>query len=247
MANLDSIKRQARKEAWYSDSFNPFGKINMGRSGTFPQGRERDLEAGNRRNRGMPEDESPLSHIQSEPNTTIHSRGPSDGATIPRSSKEEYEMTSGGAGVLSNNKPTEGGSDETAVDRVSTRQRSSEEKARHRFLGKFRKDKANNEDTPEADDVPKKRPWYKGKILKHEPYTVRNQINRTIFNSWVNILLLAAPAGIACNYAGVDGKIIFVVNFIAIIPLAGMLSFATEEIALHVGESLGGLLNASFG
>ena len=40
---------------------------------------------------------------------------------------------------------------------------------------------------------------------------------------------------------------VFIVNFIAIIPLAGLLSYATEEIALRVGETLGGLLNASFG
>ncbi|KAF3217408.1 hypothetical protein TWF192_010860 [Orbilia oligospora] len=36
-------------------------------------------------------------------------------------------------------------------------------------------------------------------------------------------------------------------NFLAIIPLAGTLSFGTEEIALRTGETLGGLLNASFG
>jgi Ca2+:H+ antiporter len=113
---------------------------------------------------------------------------------------------------------------------------------RHRF-NPFHK----QNEKPEDNDVPKKRPWYKGKVLKHKPYTLQNQLHATIFNSWVNILLLAAPVGIALNYAKVDGKIIFVVNFIAIVPLAGMLSFATEEIALHVGESLGGLLNASFG
>jgi len=45
----------------------------------------------------------------------------------------------------------------------------------------------------------------------------------------------------------VDPKIAFVINFLAIIPLAGILSYATEEIALRVGETLGGLLNASFG
>ncbi|PSS16540.1 hypothetical protein M430DRAFT_140665 [Amorphotheca resinae ATCC 22711] len=100
----------------------------------------------------------------------------------------------------------------------------------------------------EEQERPKKRPWYKGKELHHsEPFTVRNQLGATIFNSWVNVLLIAAPVGIALNYVGVDGKAVFVVNFIAIIPLAGLLSFATEEIALHVGESLGGLLNASFG
>jgi len=34
---------------------------------------------------------------------------------------------------------------------------------------------------------------------------------------------------------------------LAIIPLAALLSFATEELALIVGETLGGLLNATFG
>lgn len=37
------------------------------------------------------------------------------------------------------------------------------------------------------------------------------------------------------------------INFIAIIPLAGTLSYATEEIALRTGEVFGGLLNATFG
>lgn len=36
-------------------------------------------------------------------------------------------------------------------------------------------------------------------------------------------------------------------NFIAIIPLAQLLSTGTEEIALYSGEVIGGLLNASFG
>lgn len=40
---------------------------------------------------------------------------------------------------------------------------------------------------------------------------------------------------------------VFSLNFFAIMPLAGVLSFATEEIAHHAGETLGGLINASFG
>lgn len=39
----------------------------------------------------------------------------------------------------------------------------------------------------------------------------------------------------------------FSLNFLAIIPLAGILSFVTEELAVHLGETLGGLLNATFG
>ncbi|KAK3688512.1 Sodium/calcium exchanger protein-domain-containing protein [Podospora appendiculata] len=89
-------------------------------------------------------------------------------------------------------------------------------------------------------------------IFKHvepkTPFTVGNQIRRTVFNSWINILLVAAPVGIAINYVpSVPRVAVFVINFIAIIPLAAMLSFATEEIALRTGESLGGLLNATFG
>jgi Ca2+:H+ antiporter len=143
-------------------------------------------------------------------------------------------------------KPREGDSEETAVERESTRAPSEETKARRRFLSRFKGGRSESHGS-EYTEKPKKRAWYKGKILKHKPFTVRNQLGATIFNSWINILLLCAPIGIVLNYTGVDKKAVFVVNFIAIIPLAGMLSFATEEIALHVGESLGGLLNASFG
>jgi Ca2+:H+ antiporter len=40
---------------------------------------------------------------------------------------------------------------------------------------------------------------------------------------------------------------VFSLNFVAIIPLAAVLSFATEEIASRLGETLGGLVNATFG
>ncbi|ETI20918.1 calcium/proton exchanger [Cladophialophora carrionii CBS 160.54] len=78
-------------------------------------------------------------------------------------------------------------------------------------------------------------------------FTVWSQIRATLFNSWINVLLIASPVGIAVYYAGVDPVAVFVINFIAIIPLAAMLSYATEEIALRTGEVIGGLLNASFG
>jgi len=83
---------------------------------------------------------------------------------------------------------------------------------------------------------------------KNKPkFTAWGQIRATLFNSWINILLIASPVGIALYYAKVNSVAVFVVNFIAIIPLAAMLSYATEEIALRTGEVVGGLLNASFG
>jgi len=71
-----------------------------------------------------------------------------------------------------------------------------------------------------------------------------------LFPSWytINWLLLAVPVGIGIKFAhGINPLAVFVINFLAIIPLAGILSFSTEELALRVGETLGGLLNASFG
>ncbi|KAJ5144505.1 hypothetical protein N7476_005073 [Penicillium atrosanguineum] len=78
-------------------------------------------------------------------------------------------------------------------------------------------------------------------------FTVASQLRATILNSWINVLILAAPAGITLHLVKANPIVVFVVNFIAIIPLAAMLSYATEEIALRTGEVIGGLLNASFG
>ncbi|KAK3948456.1 Sodium/calcium exchanger protein-domain-containing protein [Pseudoneurospora amorphoporcata] len=99
----------------------------------------------------------------------------------------------------------------------------------------------------EKEKEKKQRTFFKH-LTPKEPFTVGNQIRRTLLGSWINILLVAAPVGIAINYVEAVPRVaVFVVNFIAIIPLAAMLGFATEEIALRTGEVVGGLLNASFG
>lgn len=82
---------------------------------------------------------------------------------------------------------------------------------------------------------------------EREHKTISGQIRAALFNSWINVLLIFAPAGIATHFAGVNPTVVFVLNFIAIIPLAALLSYGTEEIALYFGEVTGGLLNASFG
>ncbi|KAK3390386.1 Sodium/calcium exchanger protein-domain-containing protein [Podospora didyma] len=107
---------------------------------------------------------------------------------------------------------------------------------------------AGNVNEEEDSKPPKKQRTFFKHLTPKEPFTVRNQIHRTLFNSWINLLLLAAPVGIAINYVHAVPRVaVFVINFIAIVPLAAMLSFATEEIALRTGETLGGLLNATFG
>ncbi|KAF1979315.1 vacuolar calcium ion transporter /H(+) exchanger [Bimuria novae-zelandiae CBS 107.79] len=65
--------------------------------------------------------------------------------------------------------------------------------------------------------------------------------------SWINALLIFVPIGIAVHAAGLGPEIVFSMNAVAIIPLAGLLAHATEAVAARVGDTLGALLNVSFG
>jgi Ca2+:H+ antiporter len=55
------------------------------------------------------------------------------------------------------------------------------------------------------------------------------------------------PISIAANFLEWSASAIFITSAIAIIPLAGWMGTATEEIAVVLGPNLGGLLNATFG
>lgn len=86
------------------------------------------------------------------------------------------------------------------------------------------------------------------------PTRMRNGIKRfishtkdAIFHSWINVLLLFVPIGIAVHLAGLGPEIVFAMNAVAIIPLAGLLAHATEAVAARLGDTLGALLNVSFG
>jgi Ca2+:H+ antiporter len=68
-----------------------------------------------------------------------------------------------------------------------------------------------------------------------------------VFHSYVNVLLVFVPIGIAANFAHLRPEIVFAMNAIAIVPLAGLLTYATESVAKRLGDTLGALLNVSFG
>ena len=63
----------------------------------------------------------------------------------------------------------------------------------------------------------------------------------------LNWLLIAVPVTIYFSWIAHDTGMSFVFSMIAIMPLALLMGHATEEIALRTSESLGGLLNATFG
>ncbi|KAL1898550.1 hypothetical protein Sste5346_003454 [Sporothrix stenoceras] len=69
-----------------------------------------------------------------------------------------------------------------------------------------------------------------------------------LLHSWLNVFLVFVPAGIIVGAIhGLPPAVVFSVNAIAIIPLAGLLGFATETVAHDMGDSIGALLNVTFG
>lgn len=68
-----------------------------------------------------------------------------------------------------------------------------------------------------------------------------------LLHSWINVLLVFVPLGIAVKVAGLNPSIVFAMNAVAVIPLAGLLAHATESVAGRLGDTLGALLNVSFG
>lgn len=65
--------------------------------------------------------------------------------------------------------------------------------------------------------------------------------------SYLNLLLFATPLAILSYGLGWSDVTTFVFSLIALCPLAERLGFVTEQLALHTNETIGGLLNATFG
>ncbi len=63
----------------------------------------------------------------------------------------------------------------------------------------------------------------------------------------MRLLLLLVPIAIAAQFLGAPPPFVFVLAFLALIPLAGILGEATEELAVYTGPKIGGLLNATLG
>jgi Ca2+:H+ antiporter len=64
---------------------------------------------------------------------------------------------------------------------------------------------------------------------------------------WSLILLLAVPASVILNMQHASPLLIFVTACVGVLPLAGLMGKATEQIAERTGPTIGGLLNATFG
>ena len=82
-----------------------------------------------------------------------------------------------------------------------------------------------------------------------------NDCKRIIFCSWINWLLFFVPVGIIVGVvkraqgesSAISPTVVFSMNAIAIIPRASLLAFATENVATKMWDTIGALLNVTFG
>ena len=64
---------------------------------------------------------------------------------------------------------------------------------------------------------------------------------------WLHLLLAFVPVAIGLRVAQAPASWQFLTSGLAIVPLAGMMGEATEQLAHRLGPGIGGLLNATFG
>ncbi|KAL8661747.1 MAG: hypothetical protein Q9202_005309 [Teloschistes flavicans] len=249
---MHRFRSNARQCAWYREeggptNFNPFGKYRSPRADNDEENAHRtrtnqsdnqistSMEVGRRtQNR---DDFLAPPHSSSMPAQAKKAPFPSANGGPDDPAQTEKSDDSGGA--LSNDIIPE---DEP----INVVTKPEQETARKRKFARvmdqlpFRNSGNGGEDSIEHTTSTLSKP-------PKQKFTFVGQLKATVFNSPINILLLMVPVGIAVHFTNLSPIGVFVINFIAIIPLAAMLSYATEEIALRTGETLGGLLNATFG
>ncbi|EKM77745.1 hypothetical protein AGABI1DRAFT_61323 [Agaricus bisporus var. burnettii JB137-S8] len=77
--------------------------------------------------------------------------------------------------------------------------------------------------------------------------TYAQSIKAAIKYSPLNVLLLFIPVSWALHFTHQNPTLVFVFSALGLVPLAALLGFGTEQIALKTSASVGGLLNATLG
>lgn len=81
---------------------------------------------------------------------------------------------------------------------------------------------------------------------KTEP-TFMSGFRELIFNSYLNVCLIFLPLSIISFNLGWSDSFTFFTALLGLAPLAERLGFITEQLAIHTNDTIGGLLNATFG
>ncbi|KZZ95505.1 hypothetical protein AAL_04736 [Moelleriella libera RCEF 2490] len=101
-----------------------------------------------------------------------------------------------------------------------------------------------NGDTPRQQRRRRPRP---GPVLQRFRRGAVHALYASLTCSYSNVLLPCVPLGLLASGWGWPPAVIFALNFLAMLPLASILTFGTEQLAAIVGSVAGGLINATFG
>lgn len=100
---------------------------------------------------------------------------------------------------------------------------------------------------PEIDDIPEPRAPERPRLtLPPKPVPMPKQQRRRRW-SWIWLLYVAIPVSAWLWYSHGDPSQLFLAACVSIIPLAALISNATDHVAVRTGPMLGALLNATFG
>ena len=72
-------------------------------------------------------------------------------------------------------------------------------------------------------------------------------IRRMFFSGYSNVLLVFVPIGIAAGSFGWSAQAVFILNFLAIIPLAPLITFSIDELSPSAGHIFGELIKPTSG
>jgi Ca2+:H+ antiporter len=83
--------------------------------------------------------------------------------------------------------------------------------------------------------------------MRRMPGGFLRQFSSALTESWLNVLLLVAPISWYLAWQHSSPVVVFLTAALSLIPAAGLIGAATEQLSLRSGPALGGFLNATFG
>jgi Ca2+:H+ antiporter len=86
-----------------------------------------------------------------------------------------------------------------------------------------------------------------GRLAEHMPWPVSRRIRRALFCGYNSVLLVFVPIGIAAGSLGWHVEAVFVLNFLAIIPLAPLITSSIDVLSTVLGHTFGELLRPTSG
>lgn len=175
MTTLDIYRRQARHLAWYDEDGEPSS------ANPFKKFRRRPRRS---------------SSIQLAEQGTPRSLGnfnPQDGDQLGPATADGDQFAAQDADVDRNAPPTAASQDPINVSSARGLDLESETGGQARKRGKFLPNFGRSSGETEPEDV---------KDLEGPRFTVASQLRATVLNSWINVLIIAAPVGSMLIYSG---------------------------------------------